>query len=200
MKETPAEIASIWRPMSCSISIGPTSCPKRRRPSRRPQASSGTKRKAVPRFSSRFRRAKNDGIVHDIPRGAGTDHSENEFVGGYRVKKIWSVLHHRIVWMIGAALLAIVAVPAIVSLVLKALGLVHGASLHTWLHNVGLNVSFSAAVGSLGAGAAGSASNRNSYPDPCESERNAVDDAKQKVESAENRVNVELFCGRPELS
>jgi hypothetical protein len=25
---------------------------------------------------------KNDGRVHDIPRGAGTDHSEKEFVGG----------------------------------------------------------------------------------------------------------------------
>jgi hypothetical protein len=158
------------------------------------------KAKGSAAFQQQVPPGQNDGIVHDIPRGAGTDHSENEFVGGYRVKKIWSVLHHRIVWTIGAALLAIVAVPAIVSLVLKALGLVHGASLHTWLHDVGLNVSFSAAVGSLGAGVAGSASNRNSYPDPCESERNAVYDAKQKVESAENRVNVELFCGWPELS
>jgi hypothetical protein len=60
---------------------------------------------------------KNDGRVHDIPRGAGTDHSENEFVGGYRMKKIWSLLHHRIFWTIGGALLAIVAVPAIVALV-----------------------------------------------------------------------------------
>ena len=49
------------------------------------------------------------------------------------MKKIWSLLHQRIVWMIGAALLAIAAVPAIVAPVLKALGLVHGASLHTWL-------------------------------------------------------------------
>jgi hypothetical protein len=118
------------------------------------------------------------------------------------MKKIWSLLHHRVVWTMGAALLAIVAVPAIVGLVLKALGLVHGASLHAWLHEPGQNVSFSAAVGSLGAGAAGSAgspSNRNSNPDPCESERNTVDDAKQKFKSAKNHVSVELFCGRPEL-
>ena len=53
------------------------------------------------------------------------------------MKKIWSLLHQRIVWTIGAAVLAGVAVPAIVGLVLKALGLLHGASLHTWLLDVG---------------------------------------------------------------
>ena len=36
-----------------------------------------------------------------------------------------------------AALQAIVATPAIVGLMLKGLGLVHGAVLHTWLFDVG---------------------------------------------------------------
>ena len=49
------------------------------------------------------------------------------------MKKIRSLLQHEIVWTSGVALLAIVAAPAIVVLVLKALGWVHGASLHTWL-------------------------------------------------------------------
>jgi hypothetical protein len=76
------------------------------------------------------------------------------------MKKIWSLLQHRIVWTSCAALLVIVAVPAIVGLVLKALGLVHGASLHTWLldsttANVpphGVTASGGAAVGATTGG------------------------------------------------
>jgi hypothetical protein len=71
------------------------------------------------------------------------------------MKKIWSLLQHRIVWTSGAAMLAIAAVPVIVGLVLKALGLVHGASLHTWLLDVGQNMGSGGAAGSFGAGAAG---------------------------------------------
>jgi len=93
--------------------------------------------------------------------------------------------------MIGAALLAMVVVPAMVALVLKALGLVHGASLHTWLHDVGQNVDWGGAAGSAGAGAAagGSPGNPSKNPNPCESESNAVDDAKQQVDSAQNHVD-----------
>lgn len=71
------------------------------------------------------------------------------------MKKIWSLLHHRIVWTIVAALLAIVAVPAIVGLVLKALGLVHGSSLHSWLLDAGQNVDGGGAAGSFGSAAGG---------------------------------------------
>ena len=70
------------------------------------------------------------------------------------MKKIRSLLQHEIVWTSGVALLAIVAAPAIVVLVLKALGWVHGASLHTWLLDVGQNMGSDGAVGSFGAGAA----------------------------------------------
>lgn len=111
--------------------------------------------------------------------------------GSIKMKKIWMLGHHRIVWTIGAALLAIVAVPAIVGLVLKALGLLHGASLHSWLLDVGHNVdgegaiggaiagAVGAAIGGLGAAAeaeqsfkpgrvgdAGMVGSKNSYPDP----------------------------------
>jgi hypothetical protein len=72
----------------------------------------------------------------------------------YLMKKIWSLLQNRMVWTSGAALLAIVAAPAIVGLVLKALGWVHGASLHTWLLDVGQNMGSGGAAGSFGAGAA----------------------------------------------
>jgi hypothetical protein len=52
------------------------------------------------------------------------------------------------------ALLAIVAVPAVVGLVLKALGLMHGASLHTWLLDVGQNMGSGGANGAFGSAAA----------------------------------------------
>ena len=57
------------------------------------------------------------------------------------MSKIWSPVHPRIVWTLGAATLAIAAGPAIVVLVLKALGFVHAAALHTGLLDVGQNVS-----------------------------------------------------------
>jgi hypothetical protein len=82
-------------------------------------------------------------------------HPENELIGGFiEMKKISSLLQNRMVWATGAALLAIVAAPAIVGLVLKALGWVHGASLHTWLLDVGQNMGSGGAAGSFGAGAA----------------------------------------------
>jgi hypothetical protein len=74
--------------------------------------------------------------------------------GANQMKKLWSLFRRRIVWTSGAALLAIVAVPAIFVLVLKALGLVHSASLHTWLFDVGQNMGADGAAGSLGSTAA----------------------------------------------
>lgn len=53
-----------------------------------------------------------------------------------------------------AALQAIVATPAIVGLMLKGLGLVHGAVLHTWLFDVGQNLGWGGALGAAGAAAA----------------------------------------------
>jgi len=53
----------------------------------------------------------------------------------------------------GVTLLVIAAVPALVDLVLKALGSVHGASLPTWL-DYSLNANGAAAVGAAGAAAA----------------------------------------------
>jgi hypothetical protein len=72
----------------------------------------------------------------------------------YLMKNIRSLLQNEIVWTSAAALLAIVAAPAIVGLVLKALGWVHGASLHMWLLDVGQNMGSGGAAGSFGAGAA----------------------------------------------
>jgi hypothetical protein len=95
---------------------------------------------------------QNDGTVHHSPQTVGTGHSENEFIGwAIEMKKLWSLLQHRVVWTSGAALLVIVAAPAMVGLVLKALGLVHGASLHTWLFDVGQNMGADGAAGSLGS-------------------------------------------------
>ena len=73
------------------------------------------------------------------------------------MKKLWSPFLPRIVWTSGAALLAIVAVPAISVLVLKALGLVHSASLHACLFDVGQNMGADGAAGSLGSTGACSA-------------------------------------------
>jgi hypothetical protein len=90
------------------------------------------------------------------------------------MKRIRALLHHRIVRTTGAALLAIVAVPAIVGLVLKALGLLHGVSLHTWPLDVGHNVPPIGAVPPLPVPAPtpdptptpGSTPNPNPTPDP----------------------------------
>jgi uncharacterized membrane protein YgcG len=93
------------------------------------------------------------------------------------MKKIWPLLHHRIVWAIGGALLAGVAAPVMVGLVLKALGLLHGASLHTWLLDVGQNVTPIGAAGGAAAGAAaggGPIPQKDKDPDPCAAEARAV--------------------------
>lgn len=117
------------------------------------------------------------------------------------MKKIWSLLHHRIVWMIGAALLAIAAVPAIVAPVLKALGLVHGASLHTWLFDVGQNVGPLGAAGGAGAGVGGSGGpnpnpQKGQDPDPCAgaertvlADNGIVDMLKGQLKSYSDRIN-----------
>jgi len=73
------------------------------------------------------------------------------------MKKLRSLLQNRLVWTTGAALLAIFALPAIFILVLKALGFVHGASLHTWLLDSELNVPGSGLWGGAGSGLAGGA-------------------------------------------
>jgi len=71
------------------------------------------------------------------------------------MKKTWSFLNHRTAWMMAGAVLAVVAIPIAIDAVLKALGWIHGASLPTWLLDVGQNVPPIGAAGGLGAGAAG---------------------------------------------
>jgi hypothetical protein len=73
------------------------------------------------------------------------------------MKKLWSLLQNRIVWSSGAALLFIVAAPAMLGLLLKVLGLVHGTSLHTWLLDVGQNMGAGGAAGAFGSSSACSA-------------------------------------------
>jgi hypothetical protein len=63
------------------------------------------------------------------------------------MREIDPLLHHRF----------LLAAPAISILVGKALGLLHGASLHTWLLDVQQNLGGSGASGAGGAGAAGGA-------------------------------------------
>jgi hypothetical protein len=83
------------------------------------------------------------------------------------MKKLCSHFQHRIVWTASAALLAMVAGPAVLVLVLKALGIVHGTSLHTWLLDVPLNVDGSGAAGAGGAAAgSGGFSPNNKDVDP----------------------------------
>jgi hypothetical protein len=110
------------------------------------------------------------------------------------MKKIWSLLHLRIVWTIGAALLAIVAVPAILVLVLKALGLAHGASLHSWLLDVGQNMGPMGAAGGVGAGVGGSGGpnpnpQKDKDPDPCAGEKRAVLAAQGTVDMLKGQLN-----------
>jgi len=86
------------------------------------------------------------------------DQSENKFDrDSIDMKKIWSLLHQRIVWTIGAAVLAGVAAHPVLGLVLKALGWLHGDSLHAWLLDVGHNMGPLGAAGGLGAAAAAAA-------------------------------------------
>jgi len=77
-------------------------------------------------------------------------------------------------------------------LILRALGLLddppNSSAFHTWLLDVGHHLTPLGAAGGIGAGVAGSAGSPVNKPDPCESERNAVNDAEQKLESAQNHV------------
>ena len=84
-------------------------------------------------------------------------HPEDEVIGSTEMRKISSLLQNRIVWTSGAALLVIVAAPAMLGLALKALGLVHGASLYTWLLDVGQNMGAGGAAGAFGSSSACSA-------------------------------------------
>jgi hypothetical protein len=97
----------------------------------------------------------------------GIPRAQNEVTGGPReLKKFWRPLHHRIVWVIAGALLAVIAAPVIAGFVLKALGLIHGASLHTWLLDVSSNVNAGGASGALGAGASGASCSLGQGSDP----------------------------------
>ena len=66
-------------------------------------------------------------------------------------------------WTMGVALL-IIAGPAIVFAVLKALGLLHVASLPMWLLNAAGNVTGKGAAGGAGAAAAGTAAAKSKDP------------------------------------
>jgi hypothetical protein len=78
------------------------------------------------------------------------------------MKKSLDAFPSQMVWTTGAVMVAISAIPAIVGLVLKILGLMHGASLHTWLLDVGQNLGASGAMGAAGAAAAGKAGHKGS--------------------------------------
>ncbi len=116
--------------------------------------------------------------------------------------KIWSLIYHRVVWTIGAAWLAGVAAQAMLGVVLKALGLLHGASLHTWLLDVGHNMGPLGAAGGLGAAAAAAAAAndppppKDKDPDPCASQAEdvlkasgTVDMLKGQLQSVENQID-----------
>lgn len=85
------------------------------------------------------------------------------------IERFWRPLPHRIVWMIAAALLAGTAAP-IIGLALKALGLIHGASLHTWLLDVGSNVDAGGATGAIGAAASGASCSLAQGSDPSDTD------------------------------
>lgn len=115
------------------------------------------------------------------------------------MKKIWPFLQDKIVRTIGAALLGGVVAPVIVGLVLKTLGLLHGATLHGWLLNVGQNVTPLGAAGGAAAGAAGAGGPlppKDKDPDPCAGEARAVladqgtvDMLKGQLEAKEAQIN-----------
>jgi len=104
--------------------------------------------------------------------------------------------------MLGAALLAALAAPAMLGLVLKALGFLHGTPLRTWLLDVGHNMGHLGAVGGLGAGAAAAASAssppppKDQDPDPCAQQAqnllkasSKVDSLKAYLQSVENQID-----------
>lgn len=115
------------------------------------------------------------------------------------MKKIWPFLQDKIVRTIGAALLGGVVAPVIVGLVLKTLGLLHGATLHGWLLDVGQNVTPLGAAGGAAAGAAGAGGPlppKDKDPDPCAGEARAVladqgtvDMLKGQLEAKEAQIN-----------
>ncbi len=118
------------------------------------------------------------------------------------MKKIWSLLHQRMVWTMGAAVLAGVAAQAVLGLVLRALGLLHGDSLHAWLLDVGHNMGPLGAAGGLGAAAAAAAAASNppppkdKDPDPCASQAEdvlkasgTVEMLKGQLQSVENKID-----------
>jgi hypothetical protein len=116
-----------------------------------------------------------------------------------RMKRFRWLLHHRTVRTIARALLAGVSLPVMVGLVLKALGLLHGTSLPTWLLDVQQNLGFDGALGALGAGAAGAGGpvpTKDKDPDPCAGERRAVladqgnvDVIKQELNLKESQIS-----------
>jgi hypothetical protein len=111
-----------------------------------------------------------DGMVYHSPRAVGTGHAESEFIGGViEMKKLRSLLQHRIVLTTGRALLAFIAVAMIADLLLRAMGLVQCASPHTWLLDVQQNLGADGAAGAAGAAAASGGFNPNDKdvdPDP----------------------------------
>jgi cytochrome c556 len=65
----------------------------------------------------------------------------------------------------------------VAEVMLKALRLLHSASLHRWLLDVQQNLGGSGAIGAIGAGAAGAGGPvppKNNDPDPCAAEKRAV--------------------------
>ncbi len=103
----------------------------------------------------------------------------NEIAGeSVRMKKHWWPGQRGIVYAIGGAVAAAIAAPVMVGLALKALGLLHGGSLHAWLQDVGHNLPPIGAAGGAGAGAGAGGEPTPPInpkdPDPCAGERRAV--------------------------
>jgi hypothetical protein len=101
------------------------------------------------------------------------------------MKKIGALGHHGVVWTVGAALLAAVAAQVVIGLVLKAVGLLHGVSLTTWLLDVQHNMGPLGAAGGIGAGAAGGAGGpgppNGKDPDPCAGLQRGYDQEQAKL-------------------
>ena len=109
------------------------------------------------------------------------------------MKRFRSLWHHRTVRTIAGAL-AGVSLPVMVGLVLKALGLHHGASLHTWLLDVQQNLGSGGALGGFGAGAAGAGGPvppKDNDPDPCEVAKRAVLADQGNVEVIQHELNIQ---------
>ena len=108
------------------------------------------------------------------------------------MKKLRQFWRYRITQLIGGALLVGVVLPFIAGLVLKAFGFLHGTSLHSWLLDVGHHIPPLGAAGGTGAGAgagSGGPGDPPQKPNPCDSERNAVDQAQQQIDSDQFKVD-----------